>query len=139
MTNSIEEDINAWEKEGEFSSREVDSKTDSTEEGEFRDVEYHHIFNEGDICFSIGFEPINEGNFYMDQEPILDANKSGALLDQLKRETLDSNKDKEVVDFDQSFWNLSEVGFFKEKDDEGIQLVVDLNPSDAVEDIGKGI
>lgn len=37
----------------------------------------------------------------MDQEPILDANKSGAHLDQLKRESLDANKDKEVVDFDQ--------------------------------------
>ncbi|KAH7858985.1 hypothetical protein Vadar_030141 [Vaccinium darrowii] len=88
VTNSIEED-NACEKEGDFSSQEVDSKTDSTEEGEFRDVVHHHIFNEGDI-------PINKANSYMDQEPILDANKSGPLLDQLKRESFDANKDKEA-------------------------------------------
>lgn len=49
-----------------------------------------------------------------------------------------TNKDKEVVEFDEGFWNLSEVCFFNEKVVEGIQLVVDLNPTDVVEDIGKG-
>jgi len=49
-----------------------------------------------------------------------------------------TNNDKEVVEYDQGFWNLSEVGFLKEREVEGIELVVDLNPVDVVEDTRKG-
>jgi len=46
-------------------------------------------------------------------------------------------KEKEVEEFDQGFWNLAEVGFLNEKDVQGIELFVDLNPTDVVKDSRK--
>lgn len=66
-----------------------------------------------------------------------DSNQSNSWEEE-DADLADTNKDKEVVEFDQGFWNLSEVGFLNEKDVEGIQLVVDLNPADVVKDTGKG-
>lgn len=69
--------------------------------------------------------------------PVADTELSNSLV--VEDTTLAvSNKDKEVIDLDRGFWNLSEVGFFNEKDVEAIQLVVEINPSNAVKDFGKG-
>lgn len=41
---------------------------------------------------------------------------------------------REVLEFENCFWNLSEVGRLNGKEVQGIQLIVDLNPAEEVKD-----
>lgn len=95
------------------------------EEGEIKEIESQMPIYEEPRNITKELGPVANSelsNYFEEEDTVLSA----------------SNKDEKVVNFDQGFWNLSEVGFFNEKDVEGIQLVVDLNPAIAVEDIRKG-